>query len=109
MRWRLRRVGVLKLATVMALVTAILIAIFSIPIGLIVFAINPVTREGIRMGGFFLVFALAAPLIYGLLAWLFTALQMALFNVASRWVGGIEIEVEPEQHYPPQQYPSPQQ
>ena len=32
--------------------------------------------------------------VYGLFGWVFTAIALAIYNLAARWVGGIEVEVE---------------
>jgi hypothetical protein len=38
---------------------------------------------------------LLIPVIYGLLGFVFTAIACALYNVAAKWVGGIEIDMGP--------------
>lgn len=37
--------------------------------------------------------ALALPVIYGLIGFVFTAIGCALYNVVAGWVGGIEVEL----------------
>jgi hypothetical protein len=39
-------------------------------------------------------FAICAPFIYAVMGFIFGALGALLYNVAAKWLGGIEVEVE---------------
>lgn len=45
-------------------------------------------------GGFGTIFALAIPIIYGLMGVVAGALGAAIYNLVAGWVGGIEVEME---------------
>ncbi len=94
--YRIRRFNVLKTATVVALMYMVLVAVFLVPIALLVAAFSSrsgfdggVGLGGIVTAGFLAIF------LYGILGWIFTAIACALYNLVARWVGGIEVEVEP--------------
>jgi hypothetical protein len=40
-------------------------------------------------------------LAYGLFGWIFTAIVCLIYNLAARWVGGVEVHVEPVAPPPP--------
>ena len=88
--YRIRRFGVMKTATVVAVMYVVVVAIFIIP-----FAVLTVGFRGDGGGGAaFLAFGLFAALIYGAIGWVFTAIACALYNVVAGFVGGIEVQVE---------------
>ncbi|MDQ3879859.1 MAG: hypothetical protein M3295_02105 [Chloroflexota bacterium] len=93
MKRRIRRFSVLRSATAIAVMYAILIAVFAIPVGLIGLAISAGQRSPAAVG---FVFFLFAPLLYGFIAWLAFLLTFAIYNLTSRWTGGIEVDVEEE-------------
>ena len=41
-----------------------------------------------------LTFALIAAILYGILGWIFTAIACAIYNLAARFTGGIEVQVD---------------
>jgi hypothetical protein len=45
-------------------------------------------------GGFGTMFAIAMPILYGCMGVVAGAIGAALYNLVSRWVGGIEIELD---------------
>jgi hypothetical protein len=74
-----------------AKVFGVLYLLLGIVIGLImgaVMTLSPKTSDNAW------IFAVAAPLGYGLLGFLGTALAALLYNVTARMVGGLEMEVE---------------
>ncbi len=93
--YRIRRFGVMKTATVVALMYMLIVAIFVVPIALIGLLVAPSQGQsaGAAVVGI-VTLGVVAILGYGLLGWVFTALAVALYNVAARWVGGIEVQVE---------------
>jgi hypothetical protein len=103
---RIRRFNVVKTSTVVALMYMVISAIFVIPF-FVLFAIIGVSfvpgaaaRGSLAIGG--LVGAVVVVLLYGVLAWVFTAIACAIYNLVAGWVGGIEVEVDrPDPPAPP--------
>ena len=92
---RVRRVGVIKTATTVAVLYALAIAIFAIPFALFAAAAGGVGTGGQRIGFVeVLTFAVLGILLYGVLGWIFTAIGCAIYNLAARFTGGIEIALD---------------
>ena len=93
--FRIRRFGVMKTATVVAVMYMVIVAVFVVPIALIGLLIAPSqgSEAGTTVVGI-VIFGAVAILAYGLIGWIFTALAAAIYNVAAGWVGGIEVQVE---------------
>ena len=94
--YRIRRFGILKTATVVALIYMVIVAIFAIPFALLVIV------AGSSQGAFgqttaigAVTLAFVAIVVYGILGWIFTAIACALYNLVAGWTGGIEVQVEP--------------
>jgi len=91
---RIRRVGVIKTATTVAVLYALAIAIFAIPVALLAAAAGGVGTGAQRIGFVeVLTFAVLGILLYGVLGWIFTAIGCAIYNLAARFTGGIELEL----------------
>ena len=97
--YRIRRFGVIKTSTVVAVMYVIVIAAFAVPIAILVVAFGRGDTAGGAAG--VLVLGLLAAVVYGVLGWVFTAIACALYNLAAGWVGGIEVQVEPVAPPPP--------
>ena len=91
--FRIRRFGVLRTATVVAVAYAIVFLVIAIPLALLGLA-APRGGFGAAFIGFFLFVLLV---VYPLIIWVFTALACLVYNLAARFVGGIEVEVERRQ------------
>ena len=100
--YRIRRFGVLKTATVVAVMYMLIVGVFVVPFLLLALVAMP-SQGSSAMGGFggILVFGLLAIFGYGLLGWVFTAIAAAIYNLAAGWVGGIEVQVETVAPPPP--------
>lgn len=98
--YRIRRFGVMKTATVVAVMYMLIVAVFAIPFALLALLVAPSQGSGAAGVGV-VAFALVAILIYGFLGWVFTAIAVAVYNLAARWVGGIEVEIETVAPPPP--------
>ena len=90
--YRIRRFGIVKTATVVAVIYLVVIAIF-FAIALLAVAVSPQTWPGatvanVAVGG------LIVAVIYAFFGWIFTAIACAIYNLAAGWVGGIEVQVE---------------
>ena len=95
---RIRRFGVVKTATVVAVMYVVIIAIVFVPIAILAIVFGASGSGGGNGTGAVvgvLVFGLVAALFYAVIGWIFTALACAVYNLAARWVGGIEVEIEP--------------
>ena len=96
--YRISRFGVVKTATMVALIYVIVIAIFFVPAAIIVLALGRST--GVAAGGVLIGGVLIA-LVYAAFGWIFTAISCAISNLAARWIGGIEVQLQPVAPPPP--------
>jgi hypothetical protein len=92
---RLTRFGVVRTASVAAIVYLILTAIICIPAALIV-STTPMTVTD-QFGRTFStqgagIFLLLLPLLYAAFGWIFTAIACLIYNLAAWITGGIEFE-----------------
>lgn len=83
---QIRRFGIGQTAKVIAVLYALMGLIF-VPFVLIAAAFAP------REAGFGTGFALALPILYGVLGFVFTAIACAIYNFVAGYVGGIEVEL----------------
>jgi hypothetical protein len=90
---RIRRFGVVRTATIVAVMYVLIIAIFLVPFGILVVAFGRNDAAGASLLAIVLFGAVAA-LFYGLIGWIVTAIACAIYNIAAGWVGGIEVELE---------------
>ena len=100
--FRIRRFGVMKTATVVAVMYMFIVAVFVVPIALIALLVAP--SQGSAAGSTvvsIVIFGVVAIFAYGLIGWVFTALAAAVYNLAAGWVGGIEVQVETVAPPPP--------
>ena len=96
--YRISRFGVVKTATMVALIYVIVIAIFFVPAAIIVLALGRST--GVAAGGVLIGGVLIA-VVYAAFGWIFTAISCAIYNLAARWIGGIEVQLQPVAPPPP--------
>jgi hypothetical protein len=100
--YRIRRFAVMKTATVVAIMYMLIVGVFVVPFGLLALLVAPTQGAGAAGAGIsILLFGLIAIFAYGLLGWVFTAVAAAIYNLAARWVGGIEVEIETVAPPPP--------
>ena len=83
---QIRRFGVGQTAKVIGVLYALMGLVF-VPIVLIASMYSP-DKTGFGPG-----FALALPVMYGVLGFVFTAIGCAIYNVVAGLVGGIEVEL----------------
>ena len=91
--YRIKRFGVLRTSTVVTLAYVIVFAILFVPLALISLVLTPSTSGATVVAGIFAV-GIVVFVIYPLMIWIFTALACLVYNLAARWVGGIEVEIE---------------
>ena len=84
---QIRRFGIGQTAKVVAVLYALMGLIF-VPIFLVAAAFAP------KEAGFGTGIALALPIFYGVLGYIFTAIACAIYNFVAGFVGGIEVELE---------------
>jgi len=56
-------------------------------------------------GGFGVVFAICMPVLSGVMGFSFGAISAFVYNLAAKWVGGIEVQVETKSASPSAPYP----
>jgi hypothetical protein len=91
----LKRVAPLSAGKIHGLIYAV-IGLFIIPFAFLMTISTshlPPAQRGV-MAIFGIGFALCAPIIYGVMGFVFGVLGAALYNLFARWVGGIEVETE---------------
>lgn len=93
---RIRRFAVLRTATTLAVIYAIIALVFAIPFALILsvgqVTVTDVSGQTTTMSASPLL-ALIIPLLYAVAGWIFTALACLVYNLAARFTGGIGVEV----------------
>lgn len=96
--YSIRRFGVIRTATIVAVIYMIVVAVFFVPIAVIAavagaFYTGDAAAGGAGLVGTF-VLGLLLALAYGAAGWVFTAAACLLYNLAAGWVGGIEVQVD---------------
>ena len=95
MKFRLRRVGVIKAALIGGIGYAIMGLVF-VPFFFFVALVAP--AEGPMGPGEWMfgpIFALMLPLVYGVMGFIGTGLAAAVYNLIAMMVGGLDVELEP--------------
>jgi hypothetical protein len=94
--YRITRFNVIKTSNVVAVIYMLIVAIFVIPfliLGFLFGATGSPQAQQFLGGG--MIVGVVAVLVYGLFGWIFTAIACLIYNLAARWVGGVEVQVEP--------------
>ena len=96
---QIKRIGVFSFAKVYAVVMAGIALIIIIPVGLISMIAGAAFSgrdAGGAIGGIFggIFMMVLAQVIYGVLGFIFGALTALIYNVASGFVGGVELELD---------------
>lgn len=101
---QIRKLGVLSVAKMYAIMMFVIMLIISIPYGLIMIGISLMGASAVRgndafaVGGMGVVSGVAImiilPIIYAVLGFIFGAIGALIYNVFAGIVGGIEIEVD---------------
>ena len=87
---RIKRFGVAQTAKVVAIIYFIMIAVLFLPIMLVGYAVGLFGGIGPFEGIAFLL----APIFYGVVAFVATAIGCLIYNALATRIGGIEIEIE---------------
>lgn len=90
---RIKRFGILQTAKVAAVIYFLIAAVFTIPFWLLnsMLRLNELFPEIPFTGG---IFFIIIPFFYAFIAFIFTAISCAIYNVIASFIGGIEVEVE---------------
>ncbi len=83
---RIKRIGVIQTAKVVAILYLVSSAIFTIPLGLVAMF----TGQKNTSGGIFILFF---PLIYFFIGFVITAIGCSIYNIIAQKFGGIELEL----------------
>jgi hypothetical protein len=108
-----KRVGVLSLAKIQAVIMAVFGLIIGLFYGLLLGAMSammPSGRDGAAMGGIGILSVFIFPIIYAVLGFIAGAIGALIYNFAAGFIGGIEMEIEdatPNYGMPPHQYGAP--
>jgi hypothetical protein len=92
--YELKSVGVLSCAKVVGILYGCL-GLLLLPMVLIMVAASAGSPQPYSAGGAMglVLLAIFAPVLYGLLGFVFGALSAWLYNVAAKWVGGIRLNL----------------
>ena len=106
---RIKKLGILSVAKIYAVMMFVMMLIICIPYGLfiIIFSLSNASnfggQGGLALGGFGVVGGLfvmiGLPIIYGLIGFVAGVIGALIYNIFAGMVGGIEIEVENVQSY----------
>ena len=113
-----KRVGVLSLAKIQAVIMAVFGLIIGIFYGLIISIMTAAMTGGrntAAAGGMGLLSIIFFPILYAVIGFISGAIGALIYNFAAGFIGGIEMELEnavpnygvPPQQYPPNQYGGP--
>ena len=89
--YRLKRVKVMSVAKIFA-VLYFAIGLIFVPFMLLILAAAP-SQSGLP-AGVGVGFAIFMPFVYGIMGFIGGAIAAALYNLAARWAGGIEFDLE---------------
>lgn len=92
---RIKRIAPLQLGKMLAILYGIMGLLF-LPFFLIMSAVSTQLPPEQRVGmmAFGVGFAVAAPLMYAAMGFVFGVVGAWIYNLVAKWVGGIEVEVE---------------
>lgn len=84
----IKAIGALSVAKITGVIGALVGLIFGIPLALVVYV------AGLGAGAW--AASAVLPLLYGAVGFVGGALYAWLYNIVSRWIGGIEVELDVE-------------
>ncbi len=104
---RIRKLGILSIAKIYAVMMLIMSLLFSVPYGLFIIIFSLIGGAGVGqesgLGGLAfggggvvigLLFMIGIPILYAIMGFIGGALSALVYNIFAAMVGGIEIEVE---------------
>ena len=93
----IKSVGVLSVAKMMGAVYAVL-GLIAMPLLLLIGlagSMIPSSSGTNPFAGAGILFAILAPVFYGVLGFIFGALGAFIYNLLAKWIGGIEVRIQP--------------
>lgn len=87
MTQRLARIAVLQTSLTVTLLYVVLTAVFAIPIGLIAMVLSSGADRVKALGMLF------APVLYGVVGFIFTMIGCGLYNLVAKWTGGVAFTI----------------
>lgn len=103
-RLRIRKLGILSVAKIYALMMFVISLLIAIPYGLVIIGISLMGasvgkgNEALALGGGGIVAGIAVmiliPILYAIIGFIAGAISSLIYNIFAGIVGGIEIEVE---------------
>ena len=104
---RIRKLGILSIAKIYAVMMLVMSLLFSVPYGLFIIVFSLIGGAGVgKESGFGglavggggvvvgLLFMIGIPILYAIMGFIGGALSALVYNIFAAMVGGIEIEVE---------------
>ena len=79
--YRIRRFGIIKTSTIVAVMYMLIIVIFFVPFAILTLALSPANAGAGAVS--VLLLGLLAAILYGAIGWIFTAIACALYNLAA--------------------------
>ena len=100
---RIKSVGILSCAKMLGVLYGCM-GLLLIPFALVAGLASMATQQtNSAIGGAaMLALGIIAPFIYGAMGFVFGAIGAWIYNLVAKWLGGIEIELEPVPAVPPQ-------
>ena len=107
--YRVRRIGVISAANLMAAVSLVITLFFVLLVALVVLPMgsfpmsldpsNPFSRTNVPSGSI-IGFLLIVPLVYAGIGWVMGALGALVYNLAARFIGGLQLDLEHREAQP---------
>ncbi|HIF14758.1 MAG TPA: hypothetical protein EYQ86_05325 [Bacteroidetes bacterium] len=96
---RIKKFGVFQTAKVFAVITFLFSSFMLLPFFIYVSFLSSIFGQSFGSMGLFFpsgssYFLIIIPFIYGILGFIMSAIGCLIYNLISKWTGGIEIEVE---------------
>ncbi len=92
---RVRRFGVIQTANMAAMMYLVMTIIFLVPVYILI-SVLPDSVDDTGMAWFSGVTLFIFPLLYAAFGWVTTVLACWFYNMIAGFVGGIAVEIEPE-------------
>ena len=97
---KIKRFGVFQTAKVFALITFLISLLMLIPFFLYMSLLRSIFGQSFGQVGLLpfppssFYFLIIIPFIYGIFSFIMSAIGCYIYNLISKWIGGIEIEIE---------------
>jgi hypothetical protein len=89
-----RRIGVISVANVYALICVVFGFIIGLITGVMSCAATATDTIGLLGFGFGVIGIIVIPILYGIIGWIGGAIGALVYNLVAGWIGGIKIELD---------------